>query len=137
MTIEKEIANFLLQFHNIKDHKHGNSRHLNLTFGQEKGIGKKNENNSTVPNRIDFVNTTENLESIIKNKFLTISDIEQALKLSRCSFRNFFCKISQPYEANKRYLCELKRDLAVFPLKNKKRVLKRAKNEFILNLNIM
>jgi len=41
MTIEKEIANFLLQFHNIKDHKHGISRHLILTFGQEKGTGKK------------------------------------------------------------------------------------------------
>lgn len=76
MTIEKEIANFLLQFHNIKDHKHGISRHLILTFGQEKGTGKKNENNSTVPKRINFVTTTENLESVIKNKFLTISDIE-------------------------------------------------------------
>lgn len=92
MTIEKEIPNFLLQFHNIKDHKHGNARHLIFKFGQEKETGKKKKKTKQFDrsNRTDFVTTTENLKSIIKNKFLTISYTEQALKLARCSFRFFF-----------------------------------------------
>ena len=49
----------------------------------------------------------------------------------------FFCKIYHPYGANKSYLCEIKRNLAVSSLKNQKRLSKRAKNELILNLNIM
>lgn len=108
-----------------------------LSLAKKRKLGKKTKQFDR-SNRTDFVTTTENLKSIIKNKFLTISYTEQALKLARCSFRFFFFrKIYQSYEPNKRYLCELKRNLAVVSLKNQKRVSKRAKNEFFLNLNIM